>query len=125
MKIKSLDPRVSRLDIDKADEQNIELAPLDQWQTFEVFVQTKKGQHHNHVGSLHAPNHEMAYILAKEQYGRRSKIVNLWVVKTADVFTSIGDEILFERNDEKIYREAGGYKVMEKINKFKATNKKD
>lgn len=125
MKIKSLDPRVSRLEIDKEDSQSIELPPLDQWQTFEVFTQVKKGQHHGHVGSLHAPNHEMAYILAKEQYGRRSKIVNLWVVKTADVFTSIGDEVMFERNDEKIYREAGGYKVMDKINKYKAKNKKD
>ena len=125
MKIKSLDPRVSRLEIDKDDELNIELSPMDQWQTFEVFVQVKKGQHHNHVGSLHAPNSEMAYILAKEQFGRRSKIVNLWVVKTADVFTAIGDEVMFERNEEKDYREAGGYKVMEKINQFKAKQKKD
>lgn len=72
---------------------------------------------------MHAPNPEMAYILAKEQFGRRTKIVSLWVVKTADVFTAPGDEIMFERNDEKIYREAGGYKVMDRINRFKKSKK--
>ncbi|KAA0210377.1 MAG: hypothetical protein OZ913_02390 [Ignavibacteriaceae bacterium] len=123
MKIRSLDPRITRLEIEKNKEPVIDLKPLDHWQTFEVFVQVKKGQHHSHVGSLHAPNPEMAYILAKEQFGRRTKIVSLWVVKTADVFTAPGDEIMFERNDEKIYREAGGYKVMDRINRFKKSKK--
>ena len=123
MKIRSLDPRVTRLEIEKNKEPVIDLKPLDHWQTFEVFVQVKKGQHHSHVGSLHAPNPEMAYILAKEQFGRRTKIVSLWVVKTADVFTAPGDEIMFERNDEKIYREAGGYKVMDRTNRFKKSKK--
>ena len=123
MPIKSLDPRITRENLpEKPDSSPIE--ELHQWQTYEVFHQTKKGDRHIHVGSLHAPNPEMAFILAKEQYGRRYKCVNIWVVKTSDVFaTDYGDEDIFETNPGKIYREAGGYKVMDKINKFKLQKK--
>jgi ring-1,2-phenylacetyl-CoA epoxidase subunit PaaB len=41
-------------------------------------------------------------------------------VKTANVFcTPYDDQDMFETTPEKIYREASGYKVMEKINKYK------
>lgn len=123
MPIKSLDPRVTRENLpEKPDNNSIE--DLNHWITYEVFHQSKKGDRHTHVGSLHAPNSEMAMILAKEQFGRRYKCVNLWVVKTSDVFTfGYEDEDVFETNPEKIYREAGGYKVMDRINKFKIEKK--
>ncbi len=123
MSIKSLDPRVTRENLpDEPDQSSI--PQLNHWQTYEVFHQSKKGDRHIHVGSLHAPNPEMAFILAKEQYGRRYKCVNLWVVKTADVYTAgYEDEDIFETNGNKIYREASGYKVMDKINKFKLDQK--
>lgn len=98
---------------------------MDQWQTYEVFTQAKSGAHHTHVGSVHAPNGEMAYILAKEQFGRRSKVTSLWVAKTAVIVTAENDAELFLRNDEKLYREAGGFKVMERINAFKKKNKSE
>ena len=75
-----------------------------------------------HVGIVHAPNAEMAMLFAKEQYGRRGVSVNLWVVRTGDVSaTDYDDADMFEVSD-KMYREAGGYKVMEKINKYKKGN---
>lgn len=119
MSIKSLDPRVTRENLpDQPD--NIPIKDLHHWQTYEVFHQAKKGDRHIHVGSLHAPNEEMAVILAKEQYARRYKCVSLWVVKTTDVFTTdYDDEDIFETTPGKIYREASGYKVMDKINKYK------
>lgn len=123
--IKSLDPRITRADIPKDENLSIQITPLDQWQTYEVFHQAKKGDHHVHVGSLHAPNPEMAFLSAKEQYARRGKCVNIWVVKTADIFsTDYETEDMYENNSEKMYREAGGYKVMEKINKYKKEHKK-
>ena len=62
----------------------------------------------------------MALLFAKEQFARRKRCVNIWVVKTSDIFaTNLEDEDMFETTPEKIYREAGGYKVMDKINKFK------
>jgi ring-1,2-phenylacetyl-CoA epoxidase subunit PaaB len=120
MIIKSLDPRVVRAQID--DEQPFEhpLEVLDQFETFEVFAQKKRGEHHVHVGSLHAPNIEMALLFAKEQYGRRGVCVNMWVAKTADVFaTDYDDEDIFSTVPDKQYREAGIYKVVERINKYK------
>lgn len=125
MSLKSLDPRVTRLGIPEEQELKTEKSPLDQWQTYEVFTQAKTGAHHTHVGSLHAPNDEMAYILAKEQFGRRSKVTSLWVAKTAFFVTAENDDELFARNDEKMYREAGGFKVMDRINEFKAKVKSE
>jgi ring-1,2-phenylacetyl-CoA epoxidase subunit PaaB len=117
--IKSLDPRITRAEIDL--ENNIEpLRDLDQWETYEVFHQKRRGDQHMHVGIVHAPNAEMALIFGKEQYGRRGLSVNLWVVKTRDVFASdYDDSDIFDTVPEKQYREAGGYKVMDKINKYK------
>jgi len=124
MIIKSLDPRISRASLD--DQSGIgALEPMDQWQTYEVFQQKKRGTHHTHVGSLHAPNHEMAILFAKEQYARRGQCVNLWVVKTADVFaTSYEDEDIFSTTPEKTYREAEVYKVMDRIQAFKEKQEK-
>ena len=77
-----------------------------------------------HVGIVHAPNPEMALLFGKEQYGRRGITANIWVVKTAHVFASeYDDQDIFETVPEKQYREAGGYKVMEKINKYKKEQK--
>ncbi len=120
--IKSLDPRVTRAEIEM--ENTIEpLRQMDQWETYEVFHQKKRGDQHLHVGIVHAPNPEMAFIFAKEQFGRRGLSVNIWVVKTRDVFTSeYEDSDIFDTVPEKGYREAGGYKVMEKINKYKKAN---
>ena len=125
MSIKSLDPRITREGIPERPD-NSPLKEIHEWQTYEVFHQTKKGDQHIHVGSLHAPNPEMAAILAKEQFARRYKCVNIWVVKSADVFaTDYADEDIFETNPDKIYREAGGYKVMDRINKFKSKQKEN
>jgi ring-1,2-phenylacetyl-CoA epoxidase subunit PaaB len=123
MSIKSLDPRVTRLGIPENEELKSDKGAMDQWQTYEVFTQPKTGAHHMHVGSLHAPNDEMAYVLAKEQFGRRNKVTSLWVAKTSVMITAENDSELFARNDEKIYREAGGFKVMDRINEYKERTK--
>ncbi len=121
--IKSLDPRVTREQIE-LDNQIAPLQELDQWETYEVFHQKKRGDQHMHVGIVHAPNPEMALLFGKEQFGRRGITSNIWVVKTANVFASeYEDQDIFETVPEKQYREAGGYKVMEKINKYKKENK--
>jgi ring-1,2-phenylacetyl-CoA epoxidase subunit PaaB len=87
------------------------LSDLDQWQTYEVFHQSNRGEQHKHVGIVHAPNAEMALLFAKEQYARRMKCVNLWVVKTTDVArTEYEDSDMFEPATDKSYRESFGYK---------------
>jgi len=84
----SLDPRVTRLP-EVGDPQNIQTkAPLDQFGTFEVFVQAKEGKAFQHEGAVHSPNLEMAYILAKETFTRRFTCISLYVVDTRNVYVS-------------------------------------
>ncbi len=63
-------------------------APLDQFGTFEVFVQPKEGKPFQHEGIVHAPNLEMAYVLAKETFTRRFICTSLFVVETRNVHVS-------------------------------------
>ncbi|TNE81210.1 MAG: 1,2-phenylacetyl-CoA epoxidase subunit B [Bacteroidetes bacterium] len=121
MKIKSLDPRITRAGIESEESMEIQLQPLDHFETYEVFHQKKRGTHHQHVGTVHAPNPEMALLFGKEQYGRRGACVNIWVTKTADIFASdYDDSDIFDTTPEKLYREAAPYKVMDRINEYKA-----
>ncbi|MBS1559883.1 MAG: phenylacetic acid degradation b [Bacteroidetes bacterium] len=98
--MKSLDPRVNRLP-QITGEKNKE--PLDQFGTYEVFVQPKEGKPFQHEGALHAPNLEMAYVLAKEAFTRRFTCSSVFVVNTCDVFTSPttdGNENVYDQIDE-------------------------
>lgn len=123
MIIKSLDPRVTRSQID-GEKEFLPLEHLDQFETYEVFHQKKRGTQHQHVGIVHAPNHELAVMFAKEQYSRRGQCVNLWVVKTSDVFvTDYDDADIFETTPEKKHRDPESYKVMDRIQAFKERQK--
>lgn len=91
-----------------------------QWELYEVFHQKARGEHHIHVGAVHATSAEMALILAKEQYARRMACVNLWVVRAADIVASdYADADIFEHATDKSYREAYGYKVVKKMREVK------
>jgi ring-1,2-phenylacetyl-CoA epoxidase subunit PaaB len=123
MKINSIDPRVNRSEIDP-DKKFDEAKELDQWQTFEVFQQIKRGMHHQHVGCVHAPSPEIAFLFAKEQYARRGQCVNMWVVKSSDVYaTEYEDADIFDSAPEKFHRDPGTYKVMDRIQAFKERQK--
>lgn len=117
----SLDPRVTRMNIDSDSAPELEPKPeLDQFQTFEVFHQAKSGAHHVHVGIVHAPNAEMAILMAKEQFARRGQTVNLWVVNTRDVVAmATADADVFSTTPEKTYRDVGAYMVRNKVEAFK------
>lgn len=119
MPIISLDPRVTRMEI--PEEPGLEpIQPHEYFETYEVFHQAKSGDRHIHVGSVHAPSPEMAFVFAKEQYGRRSKSYTMWVVRSSDIMAIRPEDTdMFETAPQKMYREAGGYKVRDKINAFK------
>jgi ring-1,2-phenylacetyl-CoA epoxidase subunit PaaB len=86
--MKSLDPRVNRLPVIGQPGQILPKAPLDQFGTFEVFVQPKEGKPFQHEGIVHAPNLEMAFVLAKEAFTRRFTCVSLYVTDTRNVYVS-------------------------------------
>lgn len=90
--MKSLDPRVTRLPHIQVEENSKLKMPLDQFGTFEVFVEPKEGKSFQHEGIVHAPNLEMAYVLAKETFTRRFTCTSLYVVDTRHVHVSIMTE---------------------------------
>jgi ring-1,2-phenylacetyl-CoA epoxidase subunit PaaB len=117
----SLDPRIKRLDLKKIEEG--EIITNSHLITWEVFHQEKRGKQAVHCGIVHAPSPDLALLLAKEQYARRGKTANLWVVKTSDVFTfKSEDEDIFETVPEKTFRDPGFYKVRDRIEKYRLEN---
>jgi len=86
--MKSLDPRVLRLPAVGEPGVIKPKGPLDQFGSFEVFVQPKEGKPFQHEGIVHAPNIELAYVLAKEAFTRRFLCVSLYVAETRKVYVS-------------------------------------
>ena len=86
--MKSLDPRVNRLPVIGQPGEILPKVPLDQFGTFEVFVQPKEGKPFQHEGIVHAPDLEMSFILAKEAFTRRFTCVSLYVCDTRSVYVS-------------------------------------
>lgn len=84
----SIDPRVNRLPKVGQPGDVRPKAPMDQFGTFEVFVQPREGKPFQHEGSVHAPDLEMAYVLAKEAFTRRFTCTSLYVVDTREIFVS-------------------------------------
>jgi ring-1,2-phenylacetyl-CoA epoxidase subunit PaaB len=86
--MKSLDPRVNRLPKIENSGGMIPKPPLDQFGTFEVFVEPKDGKPFQHEGAVHAPNIEMAFILAKETFTRRFTCSALAIADTSNIYVS-------------------------------------
>ena len=57
----------------------------NEWPLWEVFIRGQHGLSHRHVGSLHAPDAEMAIHHARDVYTRRNEGVSIWVVKAAEI----------------------------------------
>lgn len=83
------------------------------WPLYEVFVRSKHGLNHKHVGSVHAADAEMAMENARDLYTRRSEGVSIWVVPSAAITASSPDEkeVLFDPSDDKVYRHASFYEL--------------
>jgi ring-1,2-phenylacetyl-CoA epoxidase subunit PaaB len=117
--MKSFDPRITRLNLPDGENKEKALNAQENWQTYEVFHQKKRGEQHVHVGIVHAPDADIALLFAKEQYGRRRITANLWVVKSSEVHaTDYEVQDIFETTPEKTYREASDYYVMDRIRKY-------
>jgi ring-1,2-phenylacetyl-CoA epoxidase subunit PaaB len=73
---------------------------------YEVFIRSKNGLDHKHVGSLHAADAEMALTAARDVYTRRGEGVSIWVVKSTDIVASSPEDrgSFYEPADDKLYR---------------------
>jgi len=83
------------------------------WPLWEVFIRSKQGLNHKHVGSLHASDAKMAIENARDVYTRRMEGVSIWVVKSEDITASSPDEkeILFDPANDKVYRHPTFYDI--------------
>jgi ring-1,2-phenylacetyl-CoA epoxidase subunit PaaB len=80
-------------------------------------VRPKRGLSHQHMGSLHAPDAEMAVRNARDVYTRRQEGVSIWVVMAADITASSPDEkdSFFDPAADKVYRHPTFYHVPEGV----------
>jgi ring-1,2-phenylacetyl-CoA epoxidase subunit PaaB len=87
------------------------------WPLWEVFVRSKGGLSHRHVGSVHAPDAGIAVRHARDTYTRRMEGVSLWVVPSASIIASdpAEDGPMFEPAEDKIYRHPTFYDIPEGI----------
>lgn len=90
---------------------------MNDWPLWEVFIRSQHGLAHKHVGSLHAPDAEMAIKNARDVYTRRNEGVSIWVVKSSDVTASSPGEKepFFEPANSKVYRHPSFYEVPEEV----------
>jgi len=84
---------------------------------FEIFIRSRRGLDHKHVGSLHAQDHEAALGYARDVYTRRSEGVSIWVVKSDDIIASQEDQApsFYDPSDDKVYRHASFYEVPDEV----------
>jgi len=85
---------------------------------FEVFIRSRRGLDHKHVGSVHAEDSEQALEYARDCYTRRSEGVSIWVVRSEDITASQEDdsESFYDPSDDKPYRHATYYKLPDAVN---------
>lgn len=90
---------------------------MQDWPLWEIFIRSKHGLAHKHVGSVHAADAAMAISNARDVYTRRNEGASIWAVRSADIVSSApGDkEILFDPSDDKVYRHPTFYTVPEGV----------
>lgn len=88
------------------------------WPLWEVFVRSKQGLDHKHVGSLHAADAPMAIENARDVYTRRQEGVSIWVVESKYIHATNPDEAesLYEPAEDKIYRHPTFYQLPDEVN---------
>lgn len=86
-----------------------------EWPLWEIFIRSQQGLSHRHVGSLHAPDAEMAIKNARDVYTRRNEGVSIWAVKSADIVASAPGEKepMFDPANSKVYRHPTFFKMPE------------
>ena len=88
-----------------------------EWPLYEVFVRSRNGLSHKHVGSVHAPDAEMALENARDLYTRRNEGISIWVMESANIMASdpMDKDALFEPAADKVYRHPTFYDIPEDV----------
>jgi ring-1,2-phenylacetyl-CoA epoxidase subunit PaaB len=89
----------------------------NEWALWEIFVRSKQGLDHKHVGSLHAADAAMAMENARDVYTRRQEGVSIWVVESKHIHASNPDdaESFYEPSQDKVYRHPTFYELPDEL----------
>lgn len=87
------------------------------WPLWEIFIRSKQGLDHKHVGSLHAADAQMAMENARDVYTRRMEGISIWVVESKHIHASNPADagILYEPAEDKVYRHPSFYELPEEV----------
>jgi ring-1,2-phenylacetyl-CoA epoxidase subunit PaaB len=88
-----------------------------EWPLWEVFIRSKQGLDHKHVGSLHAADAQMAIENARDVYTRRQEGVSIWVVESKAIHASNPDDAdsFYEPAQDKVYRHPTFYDLPDEL----------
>ncbi len=88
-----------------------------EWPLYEVFIRSKQGLAHRHVGSLHAADDQMALENARDVYTRRNEGCSIWVVQSRHLIASQPEDrgAFFDPSEDKIYRHPTFYTIPDGI----------
>jgi ring-1,2-phenylacetyl-CoA epoxidase subunit PaaB len=89
----------------------------NEWPLWEVFIRSKQGLDHKHVGSLHAVDAQMAIENARDVYTRRQEGVSIWVIESKYIHASNPDdaESFYEPANDKVYRHPTFYDLPDEV----------
>lgn len=89
---------------------------MKNWPLWEIFLRSKQGLAHKHVGSLHAVDAQMAIENARDVYCRRSEGISIWAVESTKIHASTEDAAaFFDPADDKAYRHPTFYDVPDSV----------
>ena len=93
------------------------LHTASEWPLWEIFIRSKQGLDHKHVGSLHAADAAMAIENARDVYTRRMEGVSIWVVESKHIHASNPDEAesFYEPASDKVYRHPTFYDLPDEV----------
>ncbi len=104
--------------INQVENISFKMKTKSDWPLWEVFIRSKQGLDHKHVGSLHAADAQMAIENARDVYTRRMEGVSIWVVESQNISMPLIlmklDE-LYEPANDKIYRYPTFYDLPDEV----------
>jgi ring-1,2-phenylacetyl-CoA epoxidase subunit PaaB len=96
---------------------NPQAAESCEWPLWEVFIRSRQGLDHKHVGSLHAADARMAVENARDVYTRRMEGVSIWVVESRHIHASQPEEAgpFYDPAADKAYRHPTFYDLPKEV----------
>jgi ring-1,2-phenylacetyl-CoA epoxidase subunit PaaB len=102
---------------DKAGGTIVSSQAKTDWPLWEVFIRSKQGLDHKHVGSLHAADAQMAIENARDVYTRRMEGISIWAVESKHIHASNPDDAqsFYEPATDKVYRHPTFYDLPDEV----------